>query len=73
MKGKVHSMENINCYSCCKQCLDKNEIGLNKKLLGKNIKIFFCLNCLANELEITPEELFAKIEDFKAQGCTLFM
>ena len=66
-------METVNCYSCGKQCLDKNEIGLNKKLLGKNIKIFFCHNCLAKELEVTSEELIAKIEDFKAQGCTLFI
>ena len=66
-------MKNVNCYSCGRQCLDKNEIGLNKKLLGRNIRIFFCLNCLAMEFEITSEELFAKIEDFKAQGCKLFI
>jgi uncharacterized protein YlaI len=66
-------MKNVNCYSCSKQCLDKNEIGLNKKLLGRKIKIFFCLNCLAKELEITSEELIIKIEEFKAQGCTLFI
>jgi hypothetical protein len=66
-------MEICNCYSCNKQFLDKNEIGLNKKLLGRNVKMFFCLNCLANDLEITPEELIAKIEEFKAQGCTLFI
>jgi len=66
-------MRNVNCYSCGKQFLDKNEIGLNKKFYGRKIKKYFCLNCLAMDLEITQEELIAKIEDFKIQGCKLFI
>jgi uncharacterized protein YlaI len=65
-------MEIKKCYICDKDMLSKDEIGLNKKLLGRNIVKFFCSNCLANYLEITLEELLIKEEEFKAQGCKLF-
>ena len=65
MKSKI-------CYVCGKNITGKNEIGLNKKLLGRNINCFHCYDCLAEYLEMTTEELFAKIEEFKAQGCALF-
>jgi hypothetical protein len=65
-------MEIKNCYVCERKMLSKNIIGLNTKLLGKQITRFYCLNCLADYLEITPDELLAKVEEFKAQGCKLF-
>jgi len=61
-----------NCYVCGKEIIIKNIIGLNKKLLGRKIVHFYCLNCLAEYLEVTPDELLVKIEEFKAQGCKLF-
>lgn len=60
------------CYVCGKVPLSKNEIGLSKKLIGKNTDKFYCLDCLAEELEVTTEELLDKIEEFKDEGCTLF-
>ncbi len=60
------------CYVCGKQELSKDEIGITKKLLGKNSKQFYCLSCLAEHLEVTEDELKDKIEEFKAEGCTLF-
>ena len=65
-------MENKNCYVCGKDSLSKNEIGLNKKMLGRSIERFHCIDCLALYFEITVEELTGKIEEFKNQGCTLF-
>jgi hypothetical protein len=65
MEGKI-------CYVCGKKNLDKNEIGLNQKILGRGIKQFYCLVCFAEYLEVTTEELLAKVEDFKSQGCVLF-
>jgi len=62
----------VNCFSCNKTSLTKDEIGACKKLLGRKIKQLYCLNCLANILEVTTEELLARIEDFKTQGCVLF-
>ncbi|MFA6223846.1 MAG: hypothetical protein WC647_16190 [Desulfomonilaceae bacterium] len=65
-------METKCCYICEKKALSKNEIGLTKKLLNKDSMRFYCLNCLADYLEIDTEFLLAKIEEFKEQGCTLF-
>lgn len=56
----------------CEIALNKNTIGLNKKLLGRNIQRFLCMDCLATYLEITKNDLLEKIEEFKAQGCKLF-
>ena len=52
--------------------LDKNTIGLNKKILGDNIEYFYCMDCLADYLDVTVEELLDKIEEFKEEGCKLF-
>ncbi len=59
------------CYVCGKE-LSKDEIGLTKKLIDKKTNKFYCLTCLAEYLEVTEEELLAKIEEFKEEGCTLF-
>lgn len=60
------------CIACGKKQLDKDTIGINKKLLGKEITKFYCMDCLADYLGCTVEELLEKIEEFKAEGCTLF-
>ena len=65
-------MEQKKCFVCGKSPLEKNEVGLNKKLLGKKITRHYCYECLAEYLEVDTEFLFAKIEEFKDQGCTLF-
>jgi hypothetical protein len=56
----------------CEVELNKVAVGLTKKLLYKDSKRFYCLDCLANYLDVTVEELFAKVEEFRDQGCTLF-
>jgi biotin operon repressor len=61
-----------SCYCCKKEALSKNEIALTKKLLDKDSKRFYCLDCLAEYLEVDTEFLLAKIEEFKEQGCDLF-
>ena len=70
--SKIMAKEKINCYVCGKQPLSKDEIGLSKKLIDKKTTKFYCLSCLAEQLEVTEEELLAKIEEFKQEGCTLF-
>ena len=57
---------------CDKPQLDKDTIGINKKLLGENIDSFYCMDCLAYFLDVTVEDLLDKIEEFKEEGCTLF-
>ena len=65
-------MENKICYVCGKTITEKDVIGLNKKLIDKNIKHFYCLFCLSEYFEVNTEFLLEKIEEFKNQGCTLF-
>ena len=60
------------CIACGKEDLDKDTIGINKKLLGTNIRQFYCMNCLADYLDTTVEDLQDKIQEFKEEGCILF-
>lgn len=62
----------VSCSSCSKSPLTKNEVGANKKLLGTDIKQYYCIDCLSAYLEVTPEEIEDKILMFKEEGCTLF-
>lgn len=57
----------------CEAALSKNVKALNKKFLGRNIQKFMCLTCLADYMGCTEEDLLIKIEEFKEQGCTLFL
>ncbi len=65
-------MQRVDCFVCRKLGLSNNEIGLNKKLLDQNITQLYCIDCLADYLEVTAEELLNMIEVFKAEGCPLF-
>lgn len=60
------------CQACGKKKLHKNEIGINKKLIGSNIEKFYCIDCLADYLEVSVEDIYDKIEEFKEDGCKLF-
>ena len=57
---------------CDNEIWEKNTLGINKKLLGEDIINFYCMNCLANYLDVTVEDLNEKIEEFKDEGCKLF-
>lgn len=65
-------MAKQDCYQC-KANLEKDIVALNKKLLGRNIRKFMCLACLAEYLSCTEDDLIILIEEFKEQGCTLFI
>lgn len=61
-----------NCVACGMQALDKDNIGINKKLLGEDIENFYCMNCLADYMGCEVQDLLDKIEEFKEEGCKLF-
>ena len=60
------------CIACGKELKNKNEIGINLKLLGDNRESFFCIDCLATYLEVSIEDIYDKIEFFRDEGCSLF-
>lgn len=68
----MKKMISKSCIACGKTGLSKNEIGINKKLLGEGVENYYCLDCLADYLSVTVEDILEKIEEFRAEGCTLF-
>lgn len=67
------SSDNVVC-SFCDRVLTSDEQGLNKKILDGDVRrrLWRCLSCMAEYLECTEDELYDKIEEFKAEGCKLF-
>ena len=60
---------------CC-ECgspLKKDEIALTRKLIDNDTADFYCLNCMAEYIGCTVQDLKEKIQEFKEQGCTLFL
>ena len=64
-------MIKVVCMNCNNK-LKKDYIALNKKLLGRHIIKFMCIDCLAEYIDCTVDDLLVKIEEFKEQGCVLF-
>lgn len=62
----------MSCIKCGKE-LTYNDIGAHKKFINRGSTEFMCKKCLAEELQIPQEVIDKKIEDFKRQGCTLFI
>ena len=60
----------------CMQCgklLTYNEVGAYKKFVNRGSTQFLCKTCLAAKLDVAVEDIDRKIEQFKLQGCTLFV
>ena len=66
------SRKKVECVDCGRQ-LVKDEIALNKKLISLDLEEFRCLECLSVSFGCEVEDLRTKIEEFKEQGCTLFV
>lgn len=56
----------------CKKELISDEIGLHKKLFGRAVVKFMCVDCCSKYLCIDKDILIKKINQFKEMGCTLF-
>ena len=57
----------------CECLLTKDEIALNKKLISLDLAEFRCLGCLSVSFGCKVEDLQTKIDEFKEQGCSLFI
>lgn len=64
-------MKKANCIKCYK-LLNRDEIALCKKTLGRQVVQLMCITCLAEYLDCAEDDLAVKIEEFKEQGCELF-
>ena len=62
----------LNCCEC-EKALKKDEKALSMKLLGTDTEEFYCLNCLSEYLECSIDDLRIKVQEFKEEGCTLFL
>lgn len=67
-RGKI-----IDCAYCDKHNLSNDVIGLNQKLIHMQTERILCLACMAKLLECSIDDLIEKIEEFKAEGCDLFL
>ena len=54
----MRRIKKISCVSCGKESLEKNEIGINKKLLGEQIESFYCMDCLADYLGVSVQDIW---------------
>lgn len=65
-------MKKVDCRICGKKNLSKDVIGINKKLIDKKIKNYYCIDCLAEYLDVSVDDLIDRIEEFKEEGCVEF-
>lgn len=65
-------MNKVKCVACGRADLDKDTIGINKKLLGEDVSTYYCMDCLADYLGCEVQDILDKIEEFKEEGCKLF-
>ena len=62
--------------SCCQKCsqpLSTNEVGISMRLLGRDGRRLLCRECLAQELKVDVQLIDRKIQQFRDQGCPLFV
>jgi biotin operon repressor len=57
----------------CGKALKKDEVALTKKLIDLDTEEFYCIDCLAEYIGCAVSDLEIKIQEFKEQGCTLFL
>lgn len=60
------------CCDCGKK-LKKDEIALTRKLVDMDAEEFYCMDCLSEFIGCSVQDLKEKIQEFKEQGCTLFL
>ena len=66
-------MKKLKICTDCGKAITKDEVALSRKLIDIDTKEFYCLACMAENFGCTVEDLQIKIQEFKEQGCTLFL
>ena len=67
-------MQNESFIRCieCGSALTDDEIALHKKMINRGSTEFLCIRCLAAHFSVSVDSLYKKIQQFRADGCTLF-
>ena len=60
-----------HCYRCHKK-LERDEIGLHRKLVNRGAREYLCKTCLAAHFKMTIEDCDTLIANFKEAGCSMF-
>lgn len=59
----------------CRRCgreLTADDMGATKKFVNRGSTAYYCLDCLAESLDVARTDLEKKIVYFREMGCTLF-
>ena len=62
--------------AACLQCdrpLTSDEVAVYRKLVRRDATEFLCKTCLAAYFNVDEAKIDQKIEQFKRQGCMLFV
>lgn len=62
----------MNCKNCGRKLIG-DEIGVNRKMINRNVTSFLCKSCIAEYFGVDEGKIDRKIEQFKANGCLLFV
>ena len=68
----MRKAKSIKCAWCDAPITSKDTIGINRKLIGEDTHLFYCMPCFAEYCGCTVEDLEEKIVEFKQEGCKLF-
>ena len=65
------SGDGTHCFQCGKT-LERDEIGLYKKLVNRGARTYLCKPCLAAKFKMTEDDCDTLIAHFKEAGCSMF-
>ena len=68
---KTVTADNSHCFQCGKP-LERDEVGLYKKLVNRGAREFLCKPCLAARFKMTEADCDTLIAHFKEAGCSMF-
>ena len=71
ISAQTAAADNSHCFQCGKP-LERDEIGLYKKLVNRGAREFLCKSCLAARFKMTEADCDTLIAHFKEAGCSMF-
>ncbi len=72
MQNCTHLKASAPVCCRCSVCVSPDETAITRKLINRGTQDYFCVACLAEHFEVSPEEITERIRYFRSVGCTLF-